>query len=168
MPRNPNNHRRGRPRTCGACSVEGCGETAVARGLCRRHYWREWKADRLPTLPKRARMPQETPMEKGAPPTKPVPRKAVAEVQDAIQDLLDGYLKWKRPEEPPYREPATEECLDQIDRKEIEEAAKGGWVEMEAKAKKEMENAKENRRFPYTTWRRVAGRETGRREQGDD
>jgi hypothetical protein len=40
----PTGRPRGRPRIEGVCAAEGCGRPHHCKGLCRRHYLRQWRA----------------------------------------------------------------------------------------------------------------------------
>lgn len=71
-----------------------------------------------------------------------MPPETAAEVESAIDDILDGC--WQAPEEP-YIAPAVRDCMDEYDRVEVEGAARLGWEELKKKSKQQLEDAKRAR-----------------------
>jgi hypothetical protein len=102
---------------CVKCGAKG----QYSKQLCSACHQRQWYAA------------------KKAPPQKAVPPEHAAEVETLLNGLVDAYWERKVPE---YKQLVTTECMDELDRLEIEAAAKEGWGTMVAKAKEEMRNAK--------------------------
>ena len=87
-----------------------------------------------------------------APPAKPAPDG----VDEEINSILDGYLRYEAATLP-YRTPQTTECIQESDRLEIEIARKTGWEAMEAKARKQLEDSKNERAKRKEDRGRVSG-----------
>jgi hypothetical protein len=95
-----------------------------------------------------------------------VPREHAAEIDTVLDAMMDAYQASVEPA--PYVEPTTADLLDNMDRREIEGSAKGGWEEMEKKARRQLNDAKTFRQSGKQRPFCVPVRDIGKRRRDDD
>lgn len=123
-----------------------CGNIGqMARQLCSACYQLRWYTCRW------------------APPAKACPPDVAAEIQAA----LDGHLVEPENKER-YIEPTTRDCMDNLDRTEIETAAETNWKDLEDKSRRELNEAKSSRDAGKQWAFCVPNRTIGKKRHGDD